>query len=84
VLNSIGAEIRTLDFAFGVCRRDRTSFSNNVLRHDHAYKEVSNPSTDFGDDVDWSIFKRHILPPEMNGMPAHWQRIIFFPDGKPR
>jgi hypothetical protein len=60
------------------------SFSNNVLRYDHAYKEVSNPSTDFGDDVDWSIFKRHILPPEMNGMPAHWQRIIFFPDGKPR
>ena len=60
------------------------TLSNNVLRHDHAYKEVSNPSTDFGDDVDWNIFKKHILPPEMNGMPAHWRRIIFFPDGKPR
>jgi hypothetical protein len=60
------------------------SLPNNVLRHDHAYKEISNPSTDFGDNMDWSIFKKHILPTEMNGMPAHWQRIIFFPDGKPR
>jgi hypothetical protein len=59
-------------------------FSNNVLRHDHAYKEVSNPSTDFGENVDWSVFKKHVLPPEMNGMPAHWQRLIFFPEGKPR
>jgi hypothetical protein len=58
------------------------SFSNDVLRHDHAYKEVSNSSTDFGDNVDWSIFKKHILPPDMNGMPAHWQRIILFPDGR--
>ncbi len=60
------------------------TFSNNILRHDHAYKEISNPLTDFGDNADWSIFKKFILPPEMNGMPAHWQRIIFFPDGKPR
>jgi hypothetical protein len=55
-----------------------------MLRHDHAYKEISNPLTDFGDNADWSIFKKFILPPEMNGMPPHWQRIIFFPDGKPR
>lgn len=60
------------------------SFSDRVLRHDHAYKELSNPLTRFGENVDWSIFKKHILPPEMNGMPAHWQRIIFFPDGRPR
>jgi len=61
-----------------------TSFSNNVLRHDHAYKDLSNASTDFGDNVDWSIFKKYILRPETNGMPVHWQRVIFFPDGKPR
>jgi hypothetical protein len=24
------------------------------------------------------------LPPEHNGMPPHWQRILFFPDGKPK
>lgn len=60
------------------------TFANNVLRHDHAYKEISNLMTDFGDNTDWSIFKKLILPPEMNGMPAHWQRIIVFPDGKPR
>jgi hypothetical protein len=60
------------------------SFSDNMLRHDHAYKEISNPLTDFGNNMDWSIFKKFVLPPELNGMPAHWQRIIFFPDGKPR
>jgi hypothetical protein len=60
------------------------SFSDNMLRHDHAYKEISNPMTDFGNDMDWSIFKKFDLPPEFNGMPPHWQRIIFFPDGKPR
>jgi hypothetical protein len=42
------------------CFSSPISFSNNVLRHDHAYKEVSNPSSDFGDNVDWSIFKKHI------------------------
>jgi len=38
--------------------------------------------TDFGNGIDWSIFRKFDLPPEANGMPAHWQRIIFFPDGK--
>jgi len=60
------------------------TLTKNMLRHDHAYKEISNPLTDFGDNADWSIFKKFILPPEMNGMPPHWQRLIFFPDGKPR
>ena len=60
------------------------TLANNVLRHDHAYKEVSNPQTDFGENKDWSIFRKFDLPPEFNGMPTHWQRIIFFPDGKPR
>jgi hypothetical protein len=60
------------------------TLSNNMLRHDHAYKEISNPVTDFGKDLNWSIFKKFNLPPAMNGMPSHWQRIIFFPDGKPR
>lgn len=60
------------------------SFQNNMLRIDHAYKEVSNPKTDFGNDINWDIFKKADLPPEANGMPPHWQRIFYFPDGKPK
>jgi hypothetical protein len=51
-------------------------FANNVMRVDLAYKEVSNPRTDFGDDVDWNLFRKHHLPPEVNGMPPHYERII--------
>jgi hypothetical protein len=56
---------------------------DGVMFHTHAYKEVSNPKTDFGSNIDWNIFKKHKLPPERNGMPEHWQRILFFPCGKP-
>lgn len=55
---------------------------DGVMFHTHAYKEISNMKTDFGDNINWDIFKKHILPPERNGMPEHWQRILFFPDGK--
>jgi hypothetical protein len=54
---------------------------DNMMRHDHAYKEISNARTDFGDNVDWSVFKRHVMEPGGSGMPAHWQRILFFPTG---
>jgi hypothetical protein len=57
---------------------------DGVMMHQHAYKEVSNPKTEFGDGVNWDIFRKFQLPPEMNGMPPHWQRILFFPDGKPK
>jgi len=60
------------------------ALADGVLRHDHAYKEISNALTDFGNDQDWNIFRKFELPSEWNGMPPHWQRIIFFPDGKPR
>jgi hypothetical protein len=61
------------------------SFANNVMRIDLAYKEVSNSKTDFGDNIDWNLFKKHDLPPEANGMPQHYQRIILgrFRIGKP-
>jgi hypothetical protein len=58
--------------------------SDKVMMHQHAYKEVLNPTTDFGNNVDWRIFRRIRLTPEMNGMPHHWQRILFFPDGTPK
>jgi hypothetical protein len=57
---------------------------DNVMMHQHAYKEISNPRTDFGDGLNWDIFKKFDLPPEYNGMPPHWQRILFFPDGRPK
>jgi hypothetical protein len=60
------------------------TLANNVLRHDHAYKEISSSLTDFGNNQDWNIFRKFDLPPDCNGMPPHWQRIIFFPDGRPR
>jgi hypothetical protein len=50
--------------------------ANNVMRIDLAYKEVSNPRTDFGDNINWNLFRKHDLPPETNGMPPHYKRII--------
>jgi hypothetical protein len=51
------------------------------VKIEYAYKEVSNPVTDFGNGVDWDIFRHHELPPESTGMPEHWQRILFFLTG---
>ncbi|WP_445219658.1 hypothetical protein ACKWRH_05655 [Bradyrhizobium sp. Pa8] len=51
----------------------------DFLRHNHVCKEISNPIADFGNDKDWDIFGKFHLPPEFNGMPPHWQRIIVFP-----
>jgi len=51
-------------------------FANNVMRIELAHKELSNPRTDFGDGVDWNLFRKHHLPPEANGMPPHYKRII--------
>jgi hypothetical protein len=55
-----------------------------MLKVQHAFKEVSNPITDFGHFQNWDIFRRNVLSPEWNGMPPWWQRIIFYPDGKVR
>jgi hypothetical protein len=59
-------------------------FIDGALRIQHAFKEISNPATDFGKFQDWDIFRMNVLPPEWNGMPPWWQRIMFYPDGKVR
>lgn len=59
------------------------TFEGGYLKQQHAYKEVSNQKTDFGDDKNWDVFRKHHLPRESNGMPEHWQRILFFPDESP-
>jgi hypothetical protein len=60
------------------------TFMNGVLGIHHAFMEISNPITDFGNYQNWDIFRKNALPPEWNGMPPWWQRIMFYPDGKPR
>jgi hypothetical protein len=57
---------------------------NGWMKHQHAYKEISNPYTDFGIMENWTLFPKIDVPVEWNGMPPHWQRILFFPDGKSR
>jgi hypothetical protein len=58
------------------------SIENGYLKQEHAYKEISNPDTRFGANLNWNLFRQWDLPPEYNGMPPHWQRVLFFPDGK--
>ncbi len=60
------------------------TFIDGWLKVQHAFREVSNPMTDFGDWVDWDIFQTFKMHPDWNGMPPWWQRILFYPDGKPR
>jgi hypothetical protein len=60
------------------------SIEGGYLKQEHAYKEISNPNNNFGSGRNWNLFRQWDLPPEYNGMPPHWQRVLFFPDGKVR
>jgi hypothetical protein len=60
------------------------TFLDGSFKVQHAFKEISNLMTDFGLFIDWDIFRMNVMPPEWNGMPPWWQRIIFYPDGKVR
>lgn len=60
------------------------SIEGGYLKQQHAYKEISNPNTRFAPGQNWNLFRQWQLPPEFNGMPRHWQRVLFFPDGKER
>jgi hypothetical protein len=60
-----------------------TIYHDGWVKIEHGYKEISNPITDFGDNVNWDIFRKHTNVPT-SGMPTHWQRILFYPDGVPR
>jgi hypothetical protein len=59
-------------------------FESGMIKIQHVFKEISNPATDFGNFQNWDIFRKFDLPPEFNGMPPWWQRILFYPDGRPR
>jgi hypothetical protein len=60
------------------------SIEDGYMKQQHAYKEISNPGTTFGLGRNWDLFRQWDLPPDYNGMPPHWQRVLFFPDGKVR
>jgi hypothetical protein len=60
------------------------TFMDGMMKVQHAFKEVSNPITDFGHFQNWDIFRVNLMLLEWNGMPPWWQRIIFYPDGKVR
>jgi hypothetical protein len=45
------------------------TFIDGSLKAQHAFKEVSNPITDFGAFHDWDIFRMIAMPPEWNGAP---------------
>ena len=59
-----------------------TVFQSGWVKIEHRFAELSNPVTDFGENVNWDIFHKHTNVPA-SGMPAHWQRILFYPDGVP-
>ncbi len=60
------------------------SFDKDTLRHQHAYEEIDNPTNEFDPARSWKLFYRVTPRPEWHGMPPHWKRVLFYPDGKPR
>jgi hypothetical protein len=48
------------------------------------YREVSNPRNRFDTGRDWDIFSDREVPSGWNGMPPHWLRLLYFPDGEPK
>lgn len=60
------------------------TFEGENLRHEHAYEEIDNPTNAFDASRDWKLFYRVNPPPEWHGMPPHWKRVLFYPDGKVR
>jgi hypothetical protein len=43
------------------------------------YSEVSNETTDFGNNIDWRMFHQ-----EWSGRAPWWQPIVYYPDGRAR
>jgi len=54
-------------------------FEKNFMRHNHDFDEINNPNNKFDKMRDWKIFSKVYVKPGWNGMPPHWQRILFFP-----
>jgi hypothetical protein len=61
---------------------------NALIRHDHAFKEISNPNNRFDRTRDWNMFTHDIFgnpqaPRGWNGMTPRWKRLFRFPNEGP-
>jgi hypothetical protein len=54
-------------------------YSERYLRHDHGFKEISNPRNKFDPYRDWNMFADPSSVGSWNGMPPRWRRLLFFP-----
>ncbi len=52
---------------------------DGMVRHRHAFREITNESSRFHAGRNWDIFADYEVPGSWNGMPPKWQRIFFFP-----
>jgi hypothetical protein len=52
---------------------------NGMVRHRHAFREITNEASRFHGGRNWGIFADYEVPASWNGMPPKWQRIFFFP-----
>ncbi len=55
---------------------------NNMVRHRHAFREITNASSRFNDGRNWDLFADQPVPSSWNGMPPKWQRLFLFPNSK--
>jgi hypothetical protein len=58
-------------------------YDDKFLRHDHAFKEISNPNNRFDRARDWDMFAEPQIKRGWNGMPPRWRRLLFFPNEGP-
>jgi hypothetical protein len=56
---------------------------DNMLRHRHAYREITNRGSKYNAGRKWDLFKDYPVPASWNGMPPKWQRLFFFPKSGP-
>jgi hypothetical protein len=58
-------------------------YRDKALRHDHAFKEISNPNNRFDPSCDWTMFAEPTAKSGWNGRPPRWKRLLFFPNDGP-
>ena len=58
-------------------------YRDKALRHDHAFKDISNPNNRFDSSRDWNMFAEPTAKGGWNGMPPRWKRLLFFPNDGP-
>jgi hypothetical protein len=58
-------------------------YRDKALRHDHAFKEISNPNNRFDPSRDWTMFAEPTSKSGWNGRPPRWKRLLFFPNDGP-